>query len=256
MTNSIAEIKKLKLKMLELWTFAKEGHVPSSLSVLDIIYVLYEECIKSPQNPHLDSEFVLSKGHASLALYVVLQSFGFFTEEQLNDFCEFESKFGGHPDRTKAPGVSASTGSLGHGFPIAVGKCLARKIQGKQGRVYVLVGDGELNEGTNWESAMFASHHGLDNLIVVVDDNHSADKALSLGEIQSKFQAFGFDVLKIDGHDHQEIKGALNLKSKRPQAIICSTVKGKGFQLLENNPKWHHSVPDENELAQMIREVR
>lgn len=256
MKNSIDEFNGLKLRILHLWSVAKEGHVPSSLSILDILYVLYKERITSPRNPNFDSEFVLSKGHASLALYVVLQAFGFFTEEELNDFCELESKFGGHPDMTKVPGVSASTGSLGHGLPIAVGKSLARKLSGKQGQIYVLVGDGELNEGSNWESAMFAAHHDLENLTVIVDDNHSADKALSLGDISLKFEAFGFEVKLVDGHSHQEIGNALKTKSRRPQAIICSTVKGKGFKLLENNPKWHHSVPNEEELAQLIREVQ
>jgi transketolase len=236
-----------------------EGHIPSSLSILDIVWVLYARVLQfEPSNPLFPrrDRFFLSKGHASLALYVVLAKVGFFPKSELDHFAEYESILGGHPDRLKAPGVEASTGSLGHGFPQAVGAALALKIKGESARVFVLIGDGETNEGTIWESALLASHHKLHNLVCILDFNHSTDRALEIGDMNSKFSSFGWDVREIDGHDHNQIKAAtLKGSSDQPLLIVAHTTKGKGFKAMENNPEWHHKIPTESDLLKFLDEI-
>ncbi|MCX6799974.1 MAG: transketolase [Candidatus Falkowbacteria bacterium] len=252
------ELYNLKKKIIKICTNAKEGHIPSALSILDIVWVLYDKVLKiNPKNskdPNRDY-FILSKGHASLALYVVLAEKGFFNSNELENFGKFNSILGGHPSRNKVPGVEASTGSLGHGLPIAVGLALGLKIKKKDNRVFAIVGDGESNEGTIWESAFLASHHELSNLCCVIDHNHSTDRALSVGDLVLKFKSFGWNALVIDGHNQEEILKALSVRSKdKPLAIIAETIKGKGFKMMENNPAWHHKFPNEEELKLLLEE--
>jgi len=211
-------MKNLKEKIIKMSAKSKEGHIPSALSVLDLLWVLYDRVLNiTPEkvnNPDRDI-FILSKGHASLGLYVVLAEKGFINSESLDDFCKFKSDLGGHPDRTKIPGVEASTGSLGHGLPIAVGTALGSKIKKQKNKVYVIVGDGECNEGTIWESALLASNHQLDNLCLIVDYNHSGDRALKLGNLEEKFKSFGWTAVSVDGHDQKKIYQALMKKSHK-----------------------------------------
>jgi len=237
--------KKMVAKIVDLAYSSKEGHIPSSLSVLDIMYGVYQEYITK----NTDHKFVLSKGHASLGFYVVLDHFGLLNTD-LNSFCKFHSLLGGHPT-LKIPSVEASTGSLGHGMPIAVGMAMAKKINGTDGTVFVLIGDGEANEGTVWESALLASHHKLDNLVCLMDHNHSTDRAVELGNTLSKFSAFGWDTKEIDGHNIQEICSIQPTVGK-PTFVLCNTIKGKGIPMMENNPEWHHKSPSKEQIFSIL----
>lgn len=236
-----------------------EGHIPSGLSILDILWVLYDQVLDiTPKNIHgLNRDrFILSKGHGSLGLYVVLAEKGFIKPATLNSFVKFNSNLGGHPDRTKISGVEASTGSLGHGLPMAVGLALGMKILKQPHRVYAVIGDGECNEGTIWESLKLASHHKLSNFYCIVDHNHSGDRALTLGDLQKKFESFGWETVSIDGHDQKKIYKALTKKSKgHPMAIIAETIKGYGVKSMENNHAWHHKCPTPQELKALLEEV-
>jgi transketolase len=242
-------MKHLIKKIANLATLKKEGHIPSSLSILDIMYVLYDKILdveSIKQNKEDRDRFILSKGHASLGLYVILEHFGILKED-INTFCDFSSKLGGHPT-DKIFGVESSTGSLGHGLPIGVGMALGYKIKGYKKKIYVLIGDGEANEGTIWESVLLANHHKLNNLICIIDYNHSNDRALTLGDLSSKFLHSGWNVWITDGHNQEEIYKIINGPSDRPLCIIANTIKGKGISFMENNHEWHHKTPNEQEL--------
>lgn len=260
-----AKVNELKKVILLAAHSAGEGHVASAFSILDALYVLYRAHAKiDPSNPAAgDRDYViLSKGHGCLALYAVLADRGFFPPEELSTFCKFGSKFGGHPDRRKIPGVEASTGSLGHGLPMAVGIAKALKIKLKPNKVYCIIGDGELNEGSCWESLLLAEHHQLDNLVILVDYNHSNDRAIDFsGPLKSslvtKLKAFGVILEQIDGHDHQAIDCALSSNSVAgtPHCIVLNTVKGMGIKEMEGNPAWHHRAPNAEELDRFIKEL-
>ena len=255
MKNSL---KKLKQIIVNSSAKSGEGHIPSAFSVLDILWVLYDKVLKfDPENPSDQKRdmFILSKGHASIGLYVVLSEKGFFPLSELENFGKFDSMLGGHPDRNKVPGVEASTGSLGHGFPISAGVALGLKIKKMDSKVFVLIGDGECNEGTVWESALLASHHNLSNLCCVIDYNHSTDRALGMGDIAEKFKSFGWDACVVNGHNHEEIYSALIKTSKKPRAIIANTIKGYGAKSMENNPAWHHKSPSLEELNILLEEL-
>jgi transketolase len=242
-------IKKLINDVLRMSCVSGEGHVPSALSILDILWVLYDKVIGE------NDKFVLSKGHGALALYAVLKEKGLL-EDDLDDIALFDSNLGGHPDTNKIDSVLASTGSLGHGLPMAVGIAKAKKIKGEIGRVFCLVGDGECNEGSIWESLLIASHHNLDNLVCIVDYNRSTDRALKLDGLADKFMSFGWWVNDIDGHDQEMIKKMLSATlDKKPTAVICNTIKGKGIKRMENNPEWHHKSPTLEEYNEMINEL-
>src|SRR3989338_7104900 len=185
-------LKTLKQIIVTASAKSGEGHIPSAFSVLDILWVFYAKVFKFILKNPLDQRrdiFILSKGHASLGLYAVLAEKGFFPLSELENFGKFNSMLGGHPDRNKFPGIEASTGSLGHGFPISLGIAMGLKIRRNSGKVFVLIGDGECNEGTVWESALLASHHNLSNLTCVVDYNHSTDRALGIGDVAKKFMS-------------------------------------------------------------------
>jgi transketolase len=253
------KIIALKKEILEVSSAAKEGHIPSAFSIMDILWVLYDKVLnidpKNPRDPGRDI-FILSKGQASLGLYAVLAEKGFLNRKTLNSFCKYNSLLGGHPDRNSVPGVEASTGSLGHGMPIAVGVALGYKIANKKQKVFVLVGDGECNEGTIWESALLASDHKLDNLCCIVDYNHSTDRALLVGSLEDKFRSFGWKCISIDGHNHEDIEKALRTKRhKQPLVVIANTIKGFGVKTMENNPAWHHRAPSPDELPDLVREL-
>lgn len=240
--------KNLIKKILKISYKKKEGHIGSSLSILDILYVLYKNKIIKSKN-----KFILSKGHASLGLYVILEYFNLL-ECDIYSFCDFNSKIGGHP-HNKLKNVEASTGSLGHGLPIAVGMAMANKINNDESNVYVLIGDGESNEGSVWEAALLAGHHKLKNLICIMDHNHSGDRALNIGDIIKKFQAFNWDCIEVDGHNENQLSVALNYNGEKPLFILANTIKGHGLSSMENNPEWHHKSPSIEEYDKFLLEL-
>jgi len=227
------------------------GHVGSSMSPIEILRVLYDDVLRyRPQEPNWSGRdrFILSKGHGCLALYAILADKGFFDPSHLDKFCHVDGILGGHPEHGKVPGVEASTGALGHGFPIGVGMALAARMQKRDSRVFVVMGDGEINEGSVWEAAMCASKHKLANLCAIIDYNkiQSAGPTSEIQELEpllDKWRAFGFAAIDLDGHDVASLRQALRkvpLANDKPTAIVCHTVKGKGIPFAENNPKWHH----------------
>lgn len=259
MTSTEKIVKKLKKEIIDATIISGEGHIPSAFSILDILWVLYDKILNiTPLNfDNIDrNHFILSKGHGSLGLYAVLSEKGFFNGIELNSFTKFDSFLGGHPDRNKVPGVEVSTGSLGHGLPMAIGMALGLRIRKIDKRVYVIVGDGECNEGSIWESALLASHHKLNNITCIIDYNHSTDRALLLGDLTKKFASFGWKTIRINGHNHKEIFDSLNIRNKnKPIAIIAETIKGKGVAVMENNPAWHHRGPTKEEAIKMLEEL-
>jgi transketolase len=257
--NSESSINYLKkLILLAAWS-SKEGHIASAFSTLDILYVLYNEILNINSeniNDEFRDRFVLSKGHASLALYAILADKGFFPLSELNKFCLYDGILGGHPDSNKVPGVEASTGSLGHGFPLSAGIALGLKIKKNNSRVFVIIGDGECNEGTIWETALLASNHRLNNLTCIIDYNHSNDRALKLEDLAAKFASFGWETITTNGHDHEMLTNILRHRNdEKPVAVIANTIKGKGIKEMENNPAWHHRSPNDKELKIMLEEL-
>ncbi len=252
-------LKELRKTIISVAANAGEGHIPSALSILDIIWVLYDRIMKInpifPEDPNRD-RFILSKGHGSLALYAVLAAKGFFPVDELRTFAKYGSRFGGHPDCNKVPGVEASTGSLGHGLPIGVGMALGMRIRKNIRRIYALVGDAECNEGSIWEAVLLAAHHHLSNITCVVDYNHSTERALALGNLEEKFASFGWNALSVNGHDQNALYEALTqTPADRPTAVVAETIKGYGCPRMENNPAWHHRVPKAEELGGILEEL-
>lgn len=229
------------------------GHIGAALSLVEIIRVLYDDFVRhDPANPRWPGRdrFILSKGHGCLALYAVLADRGFFPVEALDDFCRFDSFLGGHPE-TVVPGVEACTGALGHGLSIGLGMALAARMSGRDSKVYVLMGDGEINEGSVWEAAACADKHHLANLTAIIDYN-KIQSAGSVFDIQNmepladKWRSFGFRVFECNGHSVDELRRVFEAVAAaprdRPRAVICHTVKGKGIPVAENNPGWHHKT--------------
>ena len=260
MDSRYETIKKLKKKIVEISYHSQEGHIPSAFSILDILYVLYHDVMHiDPKNPIIEphDRLIISKGHASLGIYAVMAEAGFFPMQELDTFCQYGSRLGGHPDFHKIPGIEVSTGSLGHGLPLAVGMAMAQKWKQTQNKVFVLIGDGDLNEGTNWEAFMAAKEQELSNLICILDYNHSSDRAVAFEDVEKKLQQFGWNTQSVDGHDHQKLEAALTMQyeNDRPVFIAAQTVKGKGCRSMENNPAWHHRSPDETERRQLLEEI-
>ncbi|MDR3243087.1 MAG: transketolase [Clostridiales Family XIII bacterium] len=245
---------------------SESGHPGGSLSAADILTVLYfHEMNIDPKNPKAEGrdKFVLSKGHAAPALYAVLAEKEFFPKEELLTLRKLGSMLQGHPNMYKVPGVEMSTGSLGQGFSVSVGMALANRLDGNAGRIYTLLGDGELQEGVVWEAAMAAGHYRLDNLCVILDwnglqiDGRNED-VITVTPVDKKFESFGFHVTRIDGHSYEEIAAALTEAKKmkgRPTAVIAKTVKGKGVSFMENKAGWHGKAPDLEQARQAIEEL-
>ncbi|QDH78238.1 transketolase [Echinicola soli] len=267
MTTKELEIKSLnyRKKVLQYIKKAKAGHTGGSLSCTDILNVLYNEVMNvSPENfqdPNRD-RYIQSKGHSVEALFVVLADQGFYPESNIETLCQYQSHFIGHPTR-KVPGVEQNTGALGHGLPISVGTALAGKMDGLDYRVFTLMGDGELLEGSNWEAAMAASHYKLDNLVAILDYNKlqitGAVKDVCNSEpIDQKFEAFGWSVKHVDGNNVEALSETLKsapFEQGKPSFIIAHTVKGKGISFMENNIKWHHGVPSDEQYAEAQKEL-
>jgi transketolase len=251
----------LRRAIVDVICRAREGHIPSSFSIVDIIAHLYDEVLTYkpdlPDWPERDF-FILSKGHGALALYVVMNKYGLLSAEELMKYSLPEGICGGHPE-IGVPHVEASTGSLGHGFPTAVGVALGLRIQNKKNRVFVLLGDGECHEGTIWEAANVAANQHLGNLVAIVDWNKSASQLMPIDDLPSRWTAFGWDVRQIDGHQRDAISEAFSgipHDSFRPTVIIADTVKGKGVSFLEGHGLWHHRVPNDAEYRQIMVELK
>jgi len=244
---------------------AGAGHTGGSLSSIDILNVLYNHTLKvGPENftsPDRD-RYIQSKGHCVEALFVVLADKGFFPEEDLNTLCRYKSHYIGHPTK-KVNGVEQNTGALGHGLPIAVGTAMAGKMDQKDFRVFTLLGDGELPEGSNWEAALTAAHYKLDNLCAVIDHNKlqitgPTAEVCNTDPIDEKFASFGWVVVHVDGHDLKaltETFDRLPFEKGRPSLVIAHTVKGKGVSFMENVLSWHHGVPDKEQFALAMKEL-
>jgi transketolase len=242
------------------------GHAGGDLSCADILATLYFHVLRidpgAPLAPERD-RFILSKGHASGALYATLAEAGFLPREALDLYMQPLSKLNGHPDRNKVLGVEANTGPLGHGLPIGVGAALGARLQGASWRTFVLTGDGELQEGSNWEAVMSASHFQLDQLTVIVDRNGlqqgaRTEDTVALEPLAERWRAFGFSVAEVDGHDIDALIGIFNclpLQALRPTCIIARTTKGRGVSFMQDRAEWHHRVPTAAELAQALAEL-
>jgi transketolase len=256
---------QLRARMLRLIANAGAGHTGGGLSCMDILNVLYNRILKiSPEtagDPQRD-RYVQSKGHCVEALYAVLAARGYFPDADLDTVCRYRSPYVGHPTR-KIPGIEMNTGALGHGLPICLGMALAAKMDGAPFRVFTLLGDGELAEGSNWEAAMAAAHYRLDNLVAILDHNtlqitgHTRD-VLSNEPLAEKWQAFGWEVRSVNGHSYAELTEAITTPPEpgRPLFVIANTIKGKGVSFMENVGKWHHGVPSEGELARALQELQ
>ena len=258
------EIRRL---ILQTVYEAKSGHLGGSLSAADIVTCLYGQVLRvDSQNPKWENRdrFVLSKGHVTPLYYSALAAFGFFPREELSTFRSLGSRLQGHPDCKHIPGVDMSSGSLGQGISAAVGMALAAKLKGLSTRVYALLGDGELEEGQVWEALMFAGNHGLDNLVVIIDNNDlqcdgHLEEVNSPYPIDEKLEAFRFQVKTVDGHDMDALAGAFaeaQTVSGKPIALIAKTVKGKGVSFMENQAGWHGKVPSAEQYEQAMNELR
>lgn len=265
--QELENISKLMRKdIVTMLTESASGHPGGSLSIVDIMSVLFfEEMNISPSNPKDPDRdrFVLSKGHAAPALYSALARKGYFEVEELMTLRKTGSRLQGHPNMNDLPGIDMSTGSLGQGISASVGMALAGKLDKKGYRVYTILGDGELEEGQVWEAAMSAAHYKLDNLTAFVDNNGlqidgNIEDVMNPDPIDKKFEAFGWNVLKINGHDYDEIRDAIE-KAKntkgQPTVVVCDTVKGKGVSFMENNAGWHGNAPNKEQCEQALSEI-
>ena len=255
MNKQCLEIRK---NILKIAYASGHGHIPTCFSVVEVLWAIYESIQHNPEQPSWEERdiFILSKGHASLAHYCVLAAKGYFPLEDVRSFGSFLSQFGCHADRSKVPGIEASTGSLGHGIALATGIALALKLKKSPRRVLTVIGDGEANEGSVWEAVLVADSLHLNNLTIIYDNNLSHSRGLQITNPGEKFHAFGCKVTEVDGHDIEALKMTYSAKSDRVHAIIANTIKGCGCcDLIENHYAWHRRSPTQNELTQMLEEL-
>ncbi len=266
---NIEELEKKSIeyrqKLLRYIKNAGAGHTGGSLSCIDILNVLYNDVLNVGPDNFEDKNrdrYIQSKGHSVEALYVVLADAGFYPEKELETLCRYQSHFIGHPTR-KVPGVEQNTGALGHGLAISVGSAIAAKKDNLDYKVFTLLGDGELLEGSNWEAAMIASHYKLDNLVAILDYNKQQitgdnEAVLNSAPVAKKMEAFGWAVKNVDGHNLEELVETLKrtpLDKDKPTFIIANTIKGKGISFMEKNIKWHHRVPNDEQYLQAQEEL-
>lgn len=261
--NSKSFAKRIRVNSLEMVHKAKASHIGSVLSIADIVAVLYSKIIKFSSDNDMDpsrDRFILSKGHACVSVYSALHEIGFISKKEILTYGDDLSWLMNHISH-KVPGVEFSTGALGHGLPVAVGKALAAKIGNKTWRTFVLLSDGEMDEGSNWEALMFASHHELSNLTAIIDYNklQSLDlvsNTLGLEPLKEKLESFGCNVCQIDGHNHDALEEALTRRhNRKPTVIIADTIKGKGVSFMEGEVKWHYKNPNDEELKAALLEL-
>jgi transketolase len=256
--------KKIRIHAVKMVNKGRSSHIGSVLSIADILAVLYGDVLRYiPDNPKWPQRdrFILSKGHAGAGVYAALAESAFFPISELMTHYQNGSIFSGHISHKGIPGIEFSTGSLGHGLPVCCGMAYAAKIEKKHHKIYCLMGDGELGEGSNWEAIMFAAHHGLNNLTVIIDRNRlqsmkSTEETLRLEPLSEKFTAFGWAVNEIDGHDHDEIKNVIKMKeSRKPCVVIANTIKGKGVSYMENSVEWHYRTPLDDNYKKALTEL-
>ncbi|OIQ58919.1 transketolase [Moorella thermoacetica] len=262
----MATARRIRRDIVRMVGAAGSGHPGGSMSAVEIMTALYFKVMRlDPERPDWPERdrFVLSKGHAAPVLYAALAERGFFAVDKLDTLRRLGSPLQGHPDRKSLPGVEVSTGSLGHGLAVANGMALAGRLDGRDYRVYVLLGDGELEEGMVWEGAMAAAHYHLDNLTAIVDHNHlqidgRVEEVMSPEPVADKFRAFGWEVMTIDGHDFGQILDALERAREvkgKPTVIIAETIKGKGVSFMENQAGWHGKAPKPEEVEKALAEL-
>ena len=262
MTKDLA--LKIRKHAINMTNTGRSSHIGSILSIADILAVLYGSVMSynadEPKWPGRD-RFILSKGHAGAGVYAVLAECGFMNVDKLKTHYKDGSDLSGHVSHKGIPGVEFSTGSLGHGLPVAAGMALAAKINKDKHNVYVLMSDGECDEGSNWEAALFAPHHRLDNLVVIIDRNklqsiQSTEETLRLEPFVDKWQSFGWNVVDVDGHHHEQLINSCNFKIiGKPLCIVANTIKGKGISFMENQVLWHYRNPQGEEYEAAIREL-
>ncbi len=256
--------RDIRVGALETIVGAGLGHVGGDFSVADVLAVLYGSVLRvdpaDPQWPDRD-RFIMSKGHAAASLYTALALRGFFPRAELATFAGPDSRLGGHPNRRKTPGVETNTGPLGHGLPVAAGMALGAALRGAPWQTYVIVGDGEMQEGSNWEAIMFAAHQRLADLTLIVDRNRlqqgaGTEDTNALDPLDEKLRAFGWDTVVIDGHDIAAIRAALGApRDARPRAIVAESIKGRGVSFMEGLAAWHHKVPSAEQVTAAIAEL-
>lgn len=255
--------KQIRLNTIEMIAKATSGHPGGSLSATDILVALYYSKMHLYDNPHDErrDRFVLSKGHANPPLYAILADKGYVPKEELQYLRRLHHPFQGHPESNKCPGIDCSTGSLGQGVSVATGMALGFKLKNMPNEVFVMTGDGEIDEGLCWEAFMSAAHYKLDNLTVIVDKNRlqldgTTEEVMDHGDLRAKFEAFGFAVDVIDGHNFDEILAALDKKTAgKPHCIVANTIKGKGVSYMENNLDWHGNAPKGENLEIALKEL-
>lgn len=252
-----AKAAELRRTILETALRAGKGHIPPALSWVEIAVALYYGGVLNYGGGDERDRFILSKGHGCLALYAVLADLGLLSRDELDRFVRPQALLAGHPD-TEIPGVDACSGSLGHGLGVGAGMALSARLSGKSWRTFVVLGDGELNEGSVWEAAMFAGHHKLSNLTAIVDRNRLCSAnwthdVLDLGDLRRKFSAFGWAVEYCGGHDFVQLNDALRAIRDEPKIIIAETVKGRGVPFMEASPSWHHRMPKGDEIERARR---
>ena len=255
MTPYCREIRK---NILTASRASGHGHIPTTFSIIEMLCAVYETMKHDPANPQWPERdiFILSKGHAALGLYSTLAHFGYLKVEELKTYGAFGSRLGCHSDRLKVPGIELSTGSLGHGIAVAVGMALAFRIQRSPRRVYTLIGDGESNEGTVWESVMVATNLKLNNLSILYDNNQSQVRSLPIPNPTERFAAFRCETQEVNGHEVGEIKAALAKPADTVKVVVCNTVKGYGSRTLSNNIfEWHRKSPDAQQFEAFIKEL-
>lgn len=255
--------REIKTRIVQMTHYSRSSHVGSCLSIADILFVLYFRVLKvdphDPKNEERD-RFILSKGHGSAALYATLAERGFFPKEWLDRFYIDNGALPGHLDKDMVPGIEVSSGSLGHGLSIGCGMAISNRQKGNPGRVYLLLGDGECNEGSVWEGVMLAATRKLDNLTAIVDFNKlqgfgRTNDVIDQSNMAERWRCFGWETYEVDGHDQEELERLLRLPQQGPKAIIAHTIKGKGVSFMENKLEWHYKSPDTQQYEAAVQEL-
>jgi transketolase len=247
-----SQLNKIRYSILESCFKIKEGHIGSAFSVVEILYVIFKKYFQKHY-------FILSKGHAAIGVYAIMNHFKILSNKDYKSFCKFNSKLGGHPDSTKIPHLNFSTGSLGHGLPVSSGFAYGLKLKNDKRNIICLIGDQELMEGTTWESLHIINNYNLKNIILIVDRNNSDFRSIKFNQLRKKLSVFCDKITEIDGHNVKSITKTLDkaLKNKKSfEIIIANTIKGKGVNVIENNPAWHHKAPSKIELEQFKFELK
>ena len=245
------QLNKIRYLVLESCFNIKEGHVGSAFSVLEILYVIFKNYFKKHY-------FVLSKGHAAIGVYAIMNHFKILNDKDFKSFCKFNSKLGGHPDSIKVPSLNFSTGSLGHGLPVSSGLAFGLKMKKDKKNIICLIGDQELMEGTTWESLHIINNYKLTNILLIIDRNNSDFRSIKFLDIKKRLAVFCDKISEVNGHDIRSLTISIDkaLKNKNKfEIIIAKTIKGKGVKAIENNPAWHHKAPSQEELKKFKKEL-